>query len=408
MTELYTPRGIAVGTHSAVVTAMVHGFEEEVLNYGSDAAVVLEAAALDPDCATAQAYAAALHLFRTTREGHGRAAPFIAAALRLGGRNARERQLVTAVAAWAADDLDASTEALAFAIAEDANDLFAVKLLQYLRFARGDAGGMLAAIDGVIDHHRDDARAHGMRAFALDQCGRHAAAEAAALLAIEIAPDPWAHHALAHVMDSQGRHGEGRRWMRDHADAWEGCTSFLYTHNWWHAALFHLALGDADGALDLYHGRVWGVRKDYAQDQINAISLLARLELHGIDVGDRWQELADYVRPRCRDALDGFLDLHYVYALARAGAKTDVTALLGARRMAALRGAPHDRFALAAATGLAAFASGRRGEAARRLDKVAPSLVLLGGSTVQRALFTLVHQVARNGPQAVLPLELAA
>lgn len=401
MTRTLTAHGLVEGTRSACVATILHRFEEEILNYGSDAAIVLDAAARDPGCATAQAYAGALHLFRTTREGHARAAPFIAAARRIGGEGARERSMVTAVSRWAKDDFDGAGSALAAHVAREPGDLFAVKLLQYLCFTRGDAAGMLAAIETVIDQHRGDARAHGMRAFALDQCSRHDDAEAAARLALEIAPDPWAHHALAHVMDAQGRVEEGLAWMRNHAEAWSGCTSFLYTHNWWHAALFHLALGDSDGALALYHERVWAKRKDYAQDQVNAISLLARLELAGVDVGDRWHELADRVRPRASDALDGFLDLHYVYALARAGDSRHVVALLAALRDAIVPGAERWRqVALDAARGMAAFACGRFAEAAWRLGPIAADFALLGGSTVQRALFARVLAAARLGATA--------
>ena len=59
----------------------------------------------------------------------------------------------------------------------------------------------------------------------------------------------------------------------------------MYTHNWWHLALFEIAAGEPDAALASFDARVWGVQPDYSQDQINAVSLLARLECAGVDVG---------------------------------------------------------------------------------------------------------------------------
>src|SRR5690606_1673590 len=107
-----------------------------------------------------------------------------------------------------------------------------------------------------------------------------------------LSTDPWAQHALAHVMDTQGRLMEGRAFLAERAAGWADCNSFMLTHNWWHLALFELDLDRGDTALRLYDDQVWGVWKAYSQDQIGAVSLLARLELRGVDVGDRWADLA--------------------------------------------------------------------------------------------------------------------
>jgi hypothetical protein len=72
-------------------------------------------------------------------------------------------------------------------------------------------------------------------------------------------------------------------------------------------------------ALDLYDRHVWGVVKSYSQDQIGAVSLLTRLELAGVDVGERWRELGDHLAQRSADLVQPFLTLQYLYGLARAG-----------------------------------------------------------------------------------------
>jgi hypothetical protein len=134
---------------------------------------------------------------------------------------------------------------------------------------------------------------HGMLAFAWEQCHLLPQAEAAARHAIRLRrKEPWAHHALAHVMLTQGRIREGQAFMADVSDTWTGLNSFMVTHNWWHQALFALELDDHAEALRLYDTQVWGVVKEYSQDQINAVSLLARLELAGVDVGERWHDVA--------------------------------------------------------------------------------------------------------------------
>jgi hypothetical protein len=84
--------------------------------------------------------------------------------------------------------------------------------------------------------------------------------------------EPWAQHALAHVMLTEGRLREGRAFMDAVSGGWAGLTSFMRTHNWWHLALFHLELGDDAAALRLYDQEVWGVDKTYSQDQVGAVS----------------------------------------------------------------------------------------------------------------------------------------
>ena len=63
----------------------------------------------------------------------------------------------------------------------------------------------------------------------------------------------------------------------------------------------------------------------------NGASLLKRLELLGVDVGDRWEPLAEYARKRVDDHVLAFTDLHSLMALASADdtatAQTYITSL---------------------------------------------------------------------------------
>jgi tetratricopeptide (TPR) repeat protein len=373
-------------------------FESEILAYGRNAGQVLDAAARSPEDPLLAAYAALAHIFRTTREGLALAKPLLGRALAAEPGSSRDRLMIRAVACWHAENPFAARRLLSELLIAHPDDLFAAKLLQLLQFGAGDSSGMLRTSILMVAHHGGIAAAHGMHAFALDQCGRAAEAERAARLALSLGPDPWAHHALAHAFESGERWQEGRAWMTAHADAWAGCSSFLYTHNWWHAALFHLALNDSAGALTLFDERVWAVRKDYCQDQVNAVSLLARLELAGVDVGERWMEVAAYVRPRRFDAIDGFLDLHYAYALARAGKDQDADDLIvTAHDHLGGTAQPWRRLMPAALEGIVAFVREDHARALTLLTPVAPRLHSLGGSTVQQDLFRRILLAARAG-----------
>ncbi|MBS0542053.1 MAG: tetratricopeptide repeat protein, partial [Proteobacteria bacterium] len=208
--------------------------------------------------------------------------------------------------------------------------------------------------------------------------------------------DPWAHHAVAHCLEARGKLLEGAAFLRSMSDTWEGCNSFMSTHNWWHLALFLIDLDRVEEALELYDTRVWGVWKEFSEDQINAVSLLARLELHGVDVGDRWADLAKYLKPRLHEHFSPFLDLQYLYGLARAGERSAVTEMLASIEDRAERAKPFEREAWAdcavpAAHGLAAHAVGDYAIAARLLGQAMPHLQSIGGSIAQRALFGAIH-----------------
>ena len=236
-----------------------------------------------------------------------------------------------------------------------------------------------------------------MAAFSWEQCHLLAQAEAAARQALAMTErEPWAQHALAHVMLTQGRLAEGLQFMQHCSPTWTGLNSFMVTHNWWHLALFAIDLGLDELALQTLDRQVWGVVKSYSQDQIGAVSLLARLELAGIDVGPRWQDVADHLSLRLQDQVLPFLDLQYLYGLARAGRPQAQTLLDNIeRRSTGTQQRPADaiwrQVAVPAARGLMAHAQGRYPQAIDGLGQALPQLLRIGGSHAQRDLFEQIH-----------------
>jgi hypothetical protein len=168
----------------------------------------------------------------------------------------------------------------------------------------------------------------------------------------------------------------------------------MRTHNWWHLAVFQLELGDDAAALRLYDEQVWGVDKTYSQDQVGAVSLLARLELAEVDVGPRWAELANWLAGRVADQVQPFLDMQYLYGLGRAG-RPEAEILLANVEAFATRAPADTRYAwqhvaVPACRGLLAHAQGRWQDAAEQLESALPRLVRIGGSHAQRDLFEQV------------------
>lgn len=400
--------GLPVTTTDKGVAAAISAFEAELLVYGQNASLILEGAAADPDCALGQALAAALHLFTLSPAGVAQAAPFIARAdARAATATPRERALIAAIAAWHAGDPARAIRLHAYLAANWPRDLIAGKIAQFHLLNRGDFTAMRRLTGQLLAANPDRSHVLGMHAFALEQSGDLAEAERAGRTAAALAFDPWAEHAVAHVLDSHGRASDGVAWMRGRSDGWAACSSFLYTHNWWHTALFHIDIGDAEAALALFDARVWGVRKGYAQDQVNAVSLLARLEICGVRVGARWSDVADHLAGRTADHLNAFVDLHYLYGLARAGRETAVAELIASLDERAGRSSdPAWRLvAPLAGAALAAHARRRYALAADLMARARPRLQCLGGSHTQRDLFELVYldSVMRADPTRTVP-----
>ena len=274
-------------------------------------------------------------------------------------------------------------------------DTLSAKVSHAIRFMLGDARGMRASIERVLPAHGDGHPLRGYlmgcHAFALEETGAYASAEAAGRAGlVHAADDAWGLHAIAHVCDMTARPDDGIALIEDNRSAWEGSNNFRY-HVWWHKALLHLDKGETDVVLGLYDAQVRADKTDDYRDISNATSLLMRLELEGVDIGRRWQELADLSENRVGDGCLVFADLHYMLALAGAerGAAAEAMALRFMRD-ARPEGDMKARYAhpgLGALAGLTAFSEGRYGDAFLHLSAVRKDMPTIGGSHAQRDVF---------------------
>ena len=388
--------GNVITLRDAASLPALNDFVDGVVASEARAVNILAAAATDHS-PLVQAYAAALHLFAESHAASANAGPFIQRAVAgAGGTTPREQCFIQAVAAWAAGDILQAIALHEQQAEQHPRDLVSLKLGHYHLFNQGNSPAMLRIALTVLPAAGDVPCLHGMLAFAFEQCHALAQAEASARKAIVMRRnEPWAHHALAHVLLTQGRIREGYAFMADVSETWTGLNSFMLTHNWWHQALFAIELDRHDEVLALYDQRVWGVEKNYTQDQINAVSLLARLELAGVDVEGRWQDVADHLLARTCDQVLPLLDLHYLYGLARAGRQEAHTLMRNIDSHAAhapeFARAAWQQICVPASRGLLAHAGGDFDAAARLLGQALPRMVEIGGSHAQRGLFAQLH-----------------
>ncbi|MCR8827461.1 tetratricopeptide repeat protein [Pseudosulfitobacter koreensis] len=306
----------------------------------------------------------------------------------------REKLWVQALGEWLQGRPSGAIAAMEAALRLQPRDTLSAKVSHAIRFVLGDARGMRASVEAVLDAHTiHPMRGYllGCHAFTLEETGDYAAAERTGLRGLEHAPDDaWGLHAVAHVYDMTARPDAGIALIDDHKSAWDHCNNFRH-HVWWHKALLHLDRGEMDVVLALYDQQIRADKTDDYRDIANATSLLMRLELDGMDVGDRWDELAAFSEARVEDGCLVFADLHYMLALsgARKGAAADAMCARFARD-AIRHGEMAQRVAdpgLAAVAGLHAFAEGRWDQAFQNLAAARASMQSIGGSHAQRDVF---------------------
>ena len=317
------------------------------------------------------------------------------AACQLSPPGVRERGWVQALDQWLADSPTGAIAALETVLDRCPQDTLSAKAVQAIRFILGDAKGMRASVERVLPAHGADHPLRGYlmgcHAFTLEETGDYGAAERTGRAGLVHAPDDaWGLHAVTHVHDMRAEPDAGIALIEDFTSAWDSSNNFRY-HVWWHKALLHMDRGETDVALALYDSQIRAEKTDDYRDIANATSLLMRLELEGVNVGPRWNELGALAQTRIDDGCIVFADLHYQLALAGAGKGAAAQAMSDRfAKDARQTGDMANRIAdpgLAALAGLNAFAEGRYGDAFGQLCAARPRLQTIGGSHAQRDVF---------------------
>ena len=330
-----------------------------------------------------------------------------AAAFAKHGATRREDLHLAALKAWRAGELRRTLELWEQILLENPRDVLALRLAHFLHFYLGDGQNLRDSVLRVMYAWDESVPAfgfvEGMRAFGYEETGNYAAAEAAGRRAVELNPeDCWGTHAVAHVMEMMGRHEDGIEWLEGLCGNWGAVNNFRF-HTWWHLALYYLEREDHAKVLELYDTEF---RKDSTDDHIdiaNAVSMLARLEMRGVDIGGRWDELGEACAKHIDDHLFAFHDAHYIMAVAAAGREQDTTRMLSTMAQAANAGTTEGpvfrEVGLPLSRAIVAFRKGRYGEAADLLLPIRYQVYRIGGSHAQRDLFAqlLIGAVLADG-----------
>lgn len=339
-------QGLTVTVASDTAARAYDHVVEGYLRYRADAGLRLKALLdLDGEMPMAQVLKGAFAMLAYNRSMVPRAQDAAAQAARLAG-TARERAHAAALASWADGQLDAALAAWEAIMADHPHDILAFRLHHFSAFWLGRAGQMLRAVDAVAPRWSAAIPGFGSilacRCFANEECGNYQVAEESGRAAVALDPaDLWATHGVAHILEMQGRRGEGIAWLKALEPNWDGGSNLLH-HLWWHRAMYHLERGEHGEVLALYDrgfrnlgSALTQAMPDLYIDVQNAASMLFRLARQGVDVGDRWVEIADKAEARIGDCLSTFTLPHWMMALAATGRFQAASRMLDAMRDAA-------------------------------------------------------------------------
>ncbi|WP_296808508.1 tetratricopeptide repeat protein [Thiocapsa sp.] len=377
---------------------------------GDPVAITEQASSRSPEFVMARVLHAYLHLLGTEPDGFAVARADLEAAGTLPSA-ARERAHLTAVQHLVDSEWHVASRILEDIAIDYPNDILALQVGHVVDFYTGASRLLRDRIARALPSWSADMPGYhaiiGMHAFGLEETGLYARAEAAGRRAVELERrDAWAWHAVAHVMEMQGRTTEGIAWLRSDSDAWS-VDNFFAVHNWWHLALYHLELDEVDEVLRLFDGPIYGQRSRVVLDMIDASALLWRLKLRGIPLGERWQAVADGWEPIADAGNYAFNDAHAMMAFTAAQRRGAAERVFAAQAHA-VDGSDDKRFFVRevgspVTRAIHAFGEGDFAETVRLLRPVRDRANRFGGSHAQRDLLdlTLIEAAVRDGQLAL-------
>ena len=313
-----------------------------------------------------------------------------------GAMNEREKMHLGALESWTDNQYIDATNILEAIVAKYPKDMLALRIAHYLHFYAGDSQEMCNSVGRASNYWQPSDPYYGyllgMHSFGLEETGNYAGAETAGRQAVDInRQDIWAAHAITHVFHMQGRTSEGIAWIEGLLGDWEGSNNFLY-HLYWHKALLHIGANELDQALCLYDDHMLSVLSDdFYLDVCNAAALLWRLQMRGLDIGDRWQDLNTFSEKRVQDDELVFITLHYLMTPALLKDQSTIDTAMDHfeswSREHTTQGEVCRKVGLPLAQAIVEIGKGEFAAATTRLSNIQKDIYLIGGSHAQRHLF---------------------
>ena len=333
------------------------------------------------------------------------------------GTSRREQQQIEAIALWTNGKGPAALAIILQHLVEFPRDMLMVRLAQRLYIMGCSSVGagvadyphaLFALMRRVAPEYGDDWAFQGQYAFAHHENGLLDNALGLAERSLEQRPtNAVAAHSVAHVYFERGDASSGTDFLAGWLPTFDNRATY-HVHLSWHLALFELAMGHYQRALELYDG---GIRPSVTAKSplslTDSASLMWRLQMYGAAAAPSLiEELCAQAAPAAERPGPAFRDSHAALAFALAADDHSLGRMIDGLRDAAAKG---DKLAseavLPLVQGINAFIHEDYGEAVRFMEPLfgqnAPydQLCRIGGSHAQREVFedTMVEAYLRAG-----------
>jgi len=245
----------------------------------------------------------------------------------------------------------------------------------------------------------------GMYAFGLEESYDFRSAQKYAETALDInRTDCWATHAKVHVLEMEGRTSEGITFLESTVKDWERGGG-LACHNYWHLALYYIEQEKLDIALDIFDKEI-NKRKDSGAplDLVDASALLFRLEMKGVNVGDRWKGVYQVWTSQQDNHLTAFNDAHIAMSLSEEEIDSWFNSLATYLKDENLKYSTNhqitNEIGYAICQAIIDYKRGNYSQVVKKLNHLRHKIWRIGGSHAQRDIFhQMILQAAIRSPE---------
>ncbi|XP_029425022.1 tetratricopeptide repeat protein 38 [Nannospalax galili] len=326
----------------------------------------------------------------------------------------REQLHVSAVEMFAKGNFPKACDLWEQILQDHPTDMLALRLAHDAYFYLGYQEQMRDSVARVYPFWKPDiplsSYVKGIYSFGLMETNFYDQAQKLAKEALSVQPtDAWSVHTIAHVHEMRAEVKDGLEFMQRSEAQWKD-SDMLACHNYWHWALYLIEKGDYEAALTIYDNHILpSLQASGAMlDVVDSCSMLYRLQMEGVSVGQRWKAILPVTQKHSRDHTLLFNDAHFLMASLGAQDLQTTQELLTTLQEASESPGENCQHQLARDVGLPlcqALVEAQNGNPDRVLELLLPvryRIVQIGGSNAQRDVFNqmLIH-AALNSTSSV-------